>query len=80
VFAISHLLGIRPTGAQKPPDPMTVPSPPKRTALLAAARERILVLDGGHGHHDQGLEYDEAAFRGSASLISIAMSGATTTS
>ena len=37
---------------------------PKRTALLAAARERILVLDGAMGTMIQGLEYDEAAFRG----------------
>src|SRR3989440_10603645 len=37
---------------------------PKRTALIAAARERILVLDGAMGTMIQGLEYDEAAFRG----------------
>src|SRR5512141_1093602 len=43
---------------------MTVPVSPKRTALLAAARERILVLDGAMGTMIQGLEYDEAAFRG----------------
>ena len=43
---------------------MTVPISPKRTALLAAARERILVLDGAMGTMIQGLEYDEAAFRG----------------
>src|SRR5437868_11704188 len=49
---------------RKPPDPMTVPVSPKRTALLAAARERILVLDGAMGTMIQGLEYDEAAFRG----------------
>src|SRR6202521_5263486 len=36
----------------------------KRTALLAAARERILVLDGAMGTMIQGLEYDEAGFRG----------------
>ena len=36
----------------------------KRTALLAAARERILVLDGAMGTMIQGLQYDEAAFRG----------------
>ena len=41
---------------------MTVPVSPKRTALLAAARERILVLDGAMGTMIQGLEYDEAAF------------------
>ena len=39
---------------------------PKRTALLAAARERILVLDGAMGTMIQGLQYDEAAFRGAA--------------
>src|ERR1700690_4046859 len=43
---------------------MTVAVSPKRTALLAAARERILVLDGAMGTMIQGLEYDEAAFRG----------------
>src|SRR5664279_3098151 len=36
----------------------------KRTALIAAARERILVLDGAMGTMIQGLQYDEAAFRG----------------
>src|SRR6202046_3331724 len=43
---------------------MTAPVSPKRTALIAAARERILVLDGAMGTMIQGLEYDEAAFRG----------------
>src|ERR1700687_2240257 len=43
---------------------MTVPVSEKRTALLAAARERLLVLDGAMGTMIQGLEYDEAAFRG----------------
>jgi 5-methyltetrahydrofolate--homocysteine methyltransferase len=43
---------------------MTVPVSPKRTELLALARERILVLDGAMGTMIQGLEYDEAAFRG----------------
>jgi 5-methyltetrahydrofolate--homocysteine methyltransferase len=43
---------------------MNVPVSPKRTALLAAARERILVLDGAMGTMIQALEYDEAAFRG----------------
>ena len=43
---------------------MKVSISPKRTALLAAARERILVLDGAMGTMIQGLEYDEAAFRG----------------
>src|SRR6201990_3485136 len=43
---------------------MTVQVSPKRTALLAAARERILVLDGAMGTMIQGLQYDEAAFRG----------------
>src|ERR671939_1334058 len=36
---------------------------PKRTALLAAAREKILVLDGAMGTMIQGLQFDEAAFR-----------------
>src|SRR4030088_2806689 len=43
---------------------MTMSISPKRTALLAAARERILVLDGAMGTMIQGLQYDEAAFRG----------------
>src|SRR6201992_4508544 len=43
---------------------MAIPVSPKRTALLAAARERILVLDGAMGTMIQALEYDEAAFRG----------------
>src|SRR5580693_6421553 len=43
---------------------MTVTTSTQRTALLAAARERILVLDGAMGTMIQGLEYDEAAFRG----------------
>src|SRR6201986_4903282 len=43
---------------------MSVPASPKRTALLAAARERILVLDGAMGTMIQGLQFDEAAFRG----------------
>ena len=43
---------------------MNVPVSSKRTALLAAARERILVLDGAMGTMIQALEYDEAAFRG----------------
>src|SRR3982074_453804 len=36
----------------------------KRTALLKAARERILVLGGAMGTRVQGLDYDEAGFRG----------------
>src|ERR1700759_4182588 len=63
VFAISHLFGIPPKGPQKAAGSMPVPVSPKRTALLAAARERILVLDGAMGTMLQGLEYDEAAFR-----------------
>ena len=43
---------------------MTAPVSPKRIALLAAARERILVLDGAMGTMIQRLDYDEAAFRG----------------
>lgn len=43
---------------------MTVSPSPKRTALLNAARERILVLDGAMGTMIQNLQYDEAAFRG----------------
>src|SRR4051812_11704273 len=49
---------------RKPRDSMTVPISPKRTALLAAAREHILVLDGAMGTMIQGLQYDETAFRG----------------
>src|SRR6201993_4180644 len=44
---------------------MSVSVSPKRTALLAEARKRILVLDGAMGTMIQGLQYDEAAFRGS---------------
>lgn len=43
---------------------MTVSPSPKRTALLKAARERILVLDGAMGTMIQALQFDEAAFRG----------------
>ncbi|MGY4448101.1 hypothetical protein ACVWZR_002761 [Bradyrhizobium sp. i1.3.1] len=43
---------------------MTTPVSPKRTALLNAARERILVLDGAMGTMIQNLQFDEAAFRG----------------
>src|SRR6201986_1579907 len=43
---------------------MTIPVSPKRTALLAAARERILILDGAMGTMIQTLKFDEAAFRG----------------
>jgi 5-methyltetrahydrofolate--homocysteine methyltransferase len=43
---------------------MSVPVSPKRTALLAAARERILMLDGAKGTMIQDLKFDEASFRG----------------
>src|ERR1700745_206023 len=43
---------------------MTIPVSPKRTALINAARERILVLDGAMGTMIQNLQFDEAAFRG----------------
>src|ERR1044072_1761040 len=43
---------------------MTVPVSAKRTALINAARERILVLDGAMGTMIQNLQFDEAAFRG----------------
>jgi len=43
---------------------MTVPVSPKRVALLAEAKKRILVLDGAMGTMIQGLQFDEAAFRG----------------
>src|SRR6201995_5455212 len=43
---------------------MSVPISPKRTALLAAASDRILVLDGAMGTMIQALGYDEAQFRG----------------
>ncbi len=42
---------------------MSVPVSPKRTTLLAAAKERILVLDGAMGTMIQALQYDEAQFR-----------------
>ena len=43
---------------------MSVSVSPKRTALLAAAAKHILVLDGAMGTMIQGLQFDEAAFRG----------------
>src|SRR3569833_1081403 len=43
---------------------MTVSISPTRTALLKAARDRILVLDGAMGTMIQNLQFDEAAFRG----------------
>src|SRR6202142_384958 len=43
---------------------MTVPVSPQRTALLAAARERLFVLGGALGTLIQGPEYDEGGFRG----------------
>src|SRR6201985_1780581 len=43
---------------------MKVPVSAKRIALLAAAKKRILVLDGAMGTMIQGLQFDEAAFRG----------------
>src|SRR5215468_3729545 len=43
---------------------MSTPVSSKRTALLAAARERILVLDGAMGTMLQGLQFDDEAFRG----------------
>ena len=43
---------------------MILPVSDKRTALLTAARERILVLDGAMGTMIQRLQFDEAAFRG----------------
>src|SRR3954467_9501589 len=43
---------------------MTAPVSPKRNALLAQARDRILVLDGAMGTMIQALQYDEAGFRG----------------
>jgi 5-methyltetrahydrofolate--homocysteine methyltransferase len=43
---------------------MSVPVSEKRVALLREARKRILVLDGAMGTMIQGLQFDEAAFRG----------------
>src|ERR1700730_9827344 len=48
----------------KPPDPMSVAVSPHLTALIGAARERILILDGAMATMIQGLEYAETAFRG----------------
>src|SRR6202161_2288321 len=42
---------------------MTTTVSEQRTALLAAAKERILVLDGAMGTMIQALQFDEAAFR-----------------
>src|SRR3954462_3008264 len=43
---------------------MTTPVSSQRKALIAAASERILVLDGAMGTMIQALQYDEAGFRG----------------
>jgi 5-methyltetrahydrofolate--homocysteine methyltransferase len=43
---------------------MSVAVSPKRVALLTEAKKRILVLDGAMGTMIQGLQLDEAAFRG----------------
>src|SRR4051812_4468182 len=43
---------------------MSVLPSPKRSALLALASERILVLDGAMATMIQALQFDEAAFRG----------------
>ncbi len=43
---------------------MTAPASSKRIALLEAAHDRILVLDGAMGTMIQALQFDEAAFRG----------------
>ena len=58
---------------------MTTPVSSKRTALLAAARQRILVLDGAMGTMIQALQSDEADFRGERFKDFHATSGATTT-
>src|SRR6202000_113007 len=42
---------------------MSAPASPRRTALLAEAAKRILVLDGAMGTMIQALQYDEAQFR-----------------
>ncbi|WP_257166313.1 methionine synthase [Bradyrhizobium sp. SRS-191] len=42
---------------------MSAPVSTARTAFLAAARERILILDGAMGTMIQALQFDEAAFR-----------------
>ena len=50
-------------------------------ALTAAARERILILDGAMGTQIQGLGFDEAHFRGAPlRRPATATSRATTTS
>ena len=43
---------------------MLAPVSSKRVALLSEAKKRILVLDGAMGTMIQGLQFDEAAFRG----------------
>ncbi|MGJ5176829.1 methionine synthase [Bradyrhizobium oligotrophicum] len=42
---------------------MSAPVSPMRTAFLAAAAKRILILDGAMGTMIQALQFDEAAFR-----------------
>ena len=66
VFAICHLLGMRPqarTEGRLIDDPIAVPTPANRPAR-GAPRERILVLDGAMGTMIQALKLDEAGFRG----------------
>src|SRR4029079_3603902 len=53
-----------PVAHRKPRDAMTQPFSPARSSFLAAARERILVLDGAMGTMIQALALDEAGFRG----------------
>src|SRR6201987_4719908 len=43
---------------------MSIKSSPVAEQFRALARERILVLDGAMGTMIQGLQFDEAAFRG----------------
>src|SRR3569832_15012 len=56
-------LASAPPARRRQPDAMTLPVSPKRSAFLAAAKERILVLDGAMGTMIQALQFDEAAFR-----------------
>ena len=68
VYAICHLLGLRPEPAarQGGRQRMSMTREQRIAALKAAAHERILIIDGAMGTMIQRYKFDEAAFRGDA--------------
>ena len=58
VYAICHLLGLRPAAETKQPErcPTTRPTPAPEALLARSRRERILVLDGAMGTMIQELQ------------------------